>query len=115
MCCSGVYKLFSRKGQGIHFHNFPTEAKVKKLWIQKIKRQPGKNFKPASSYVCSSHFKKSDYFPNTGNKRAALRREAVPSKFDCWLTAEELEEKKAQKKKKKANEIYSNFSNFNRR
>ncbi|KAK3541229.1 hypothetical protein QTP86_016802 [Hemibagrus guttatus] len=65
----------------LSFHSFPTDVHLRKKWICAIRRDEGEHFKilRGSTYVCSQHFKESDYSKTTGRKR--LKHGAVPSRF----------------------------------
>ena len=70
--------------QKVSFHSFPQDKNVMKMWIIKIKRDPGDKF-VINQYtkVCSEHFIASDYFPTSDkpNSRRRLKPDAVPSIF----------------------------------
>ncbi|MCI4391516.1 hypothetical protein PGIGA_G00135480 [Pangasianodon gigas] len=65
----------------LSFHSFPTDVLVRKKWICAIRRDEGEHFKilRGSTYVCSQHFRESDYSKTAGRKR--LKHGAVPSRF----------------------------------
>ena len=72
----------------VSFHSFPTDSNRMKMWIIKIKRDPGPEF-VINKYtkICSEHFTSSDYFPTSDkpNSRRRLLPTAVPSVFQ-WTS-----------------------------
>ncbi|XP_017309237.1 uncharacterized protein LOC108256664 isoform X2 [Ictalurus punctatus] len=77
----------SSKQPYLSFHSFPTDVLVRRKWICAIRRDEGEHFKilRGSTYVCSQHFKESDYSKTSGRKR--LKHGAVPSRFQ-WTNPE---------------------------
>jgi len=70
----------------LSFHSFPSVKTDKgKLWIAKIRRDPGRNFKVnQTTKVCSLHFTVDDYISGDASihaKRRVLKASAVPSIF----------------------------------
>ena len=62
---------------GISFHKFPENEKLKRAWISRLRRE---NWVPSStSYVCSRHFNESDF--KVTEKRRRLLATAVPSLY----------------------------------
>ena len=67
-CCAiGCTNRLNKKGKdsGISFHRLPKDPNRQKMWLNKLKR---KNFDPsqmAALYICSEHFKASDYVVST--------------------------------------------------
>ena len=93
LCRSSSGEQFKRKRLGlppISFHCFP-DAKTEKgkLWIAKIRRNPGKDFKiTKNTKVCSLHFKPQDFLFSElyiDSSRPRLKPNAVPSLF-AWTT-----------------------------
>ena len=74
----------------VSFHSFPDPKTHKgKLWITKIRRDPGKDFKiTKNTKVCSLHFKPQDFLYSElqiESSRPRLMPNAVPSVF-AWTT-----------------------------
>ena len=58
----------------------PANIDLRRKWIAAIKR---KNWTPSDkTFICSEHFKLTDYLVLPGNSWLKLKPEAVPSKFD---------------------------------
>lgn len=55
--CNNSYA--NTKGQGIMFHSFPKDASIRKLWVNKCRRDGTWN--PDSCTICSQHFAEKDY------------------------------------------------------
>ncbi|XP_044751443.1 THAP domain-containing protein 6-like isoform X2 [Coccinella septempunctata] len=67
-----------RKGNGISFFSFPSDSKLRSLWVLAMKRE---NFEPTNSTVlCSNHFLESDVVRQFGQIK--LREGSIPSIFD---------------------------------
>ena len=89
----------------ITFHRFPVKDERRKLWISAINRI---NFIPSRfSFICSDHFKPSDFKPRDEqkkrSKRAFLKPNAVP--FGKSLAEERMEIKKTPLKLKKKEKV----------
>ena len=70
-------------GEKVSYFKFPTEERLKKLWIYAIRRDEGKNFQVSkNTKVCSRHFK-SDDLKKSLNGVVSLKNGAVPSVF-AW-------------------------------
>ena len=70
-------------GEKVSYFKFPTEERLKKLWIYAIRRDEGKNFQVSNNTkVCSRHFK-SDDLKKSLNGVVSLKNGAVPSVF-AW-------------------------------
>lgn len=54
---------YAAKNPYLHFHNFPTNGKVRQKWVQAIRREEGPVFviKKGCALVCSQHFTPDDY------------------------------------------------------
>ena len=67
-CCAiGCTNRFNKKSKdsGLSFHRLPKEPNRQKMWLNKLKR---KNFDPSQMsalFICSDHFKASDYKVST--------------------------------------------------
>ena len=67
----------SRKN-GLTFHSYPKDESRRKLWANAVRRQ---NWQPTnSSYLCSEHFKPTDFKENSTNMRK-LKDDVIPSIF----------------------------------
>ena len=77
------------KNKNVTFHKFPSDKIIAQKWKIAMKR---KGFEPAQySYVCSAHFKSTDY-ETVGQdgkplKLKRLKKSAVPSVFTAGLPA----------------------------
>ena len=93
LCRSSSGEQFERKRLGlppVSFHCFPdTKTEKGNLWIAKIRRDPGKDFKVTkNTKVCSLHFKPQDFLYSElyiESSRPRLKPNAVPSLF-AWTT-----------------------------
>ena len=93
LCRSSSGEQFERRRLGlpaVSFHSFPDPKTEKgKLWITKIRRDPGKDFKiTKNTKVCSLHFKPQDFLYSElqiESSRSRLKPNAVPSVF-AWTT-----------------------------
>ena len=60
-CTSSTHR--TRKGKDVNhdvsFHQFPMDLQLRKIWIQKCKRQDSIN--PEFGCICSNHFLESDF------------------------------------------------------
>ncbi|XP_045507739.1 zinc finger protein weckle-like isoform X1 [Colias croceus] len=72
-CC--VPQCMNHDREGLSFHSFPSNEKLKKHW-ETILKLP----KPASRFVrvCSEHFVKHDFFPGSNRQRHRLKKNAIP-------------------------------------
>ena len=81
-CCVYKCSVTSEKNPDLSFHSLPTEDKLKKAWICRIRRT---GFVPSNtSKVCSKHFVEEDFLPLKSDRpaefqRKRLRKTAVPS------------------------------------
>jgi len=66
------------RDNGISFHRFPKDEKLRRLWIRATKRK--KFFPCPSSVLCSTHFKKEDF--KSGTKIKSLKPGTIPSDFN---------------------------------
>ncbi|XP_058879601.1 transcription factor E2F6-like isoform X1 [Acipenser ruthenus] len=67
------------------FHRFPKEAKMRKEWVQKIRRDIGPNFQITdNTRVCSNHFKNVNFIKTLTGKRTLIAG-TVPTIFE-WTT-----------------------------
>lgn len=83
-CC--VYKCIASSvnevGRGRSFHKFPTDTKLRKAWLERIRRE---SFTPTdASLVCSHHFNKEDFCKTKTDtpfqfQKIRLTRSAIPS------------------------------------
>ena len=75
-------------GEKVGFFSFPKDASLKKVWLAKIRRDPGKNFNlNENTKVCSLHFEPCDIQKGYGGKMSLKRRnEVFPTKFN-WRTS----------------------------
>ena len=86
-CCVPQCTNYSAKTQGrVSYHRFPEDDRLKKTWIQRIRRE---NLPPIKNcYVCSDHFLPDQFETNLSlevlgvKSRARLKRDAVPSIFE---------------------------------
>ena len=81
-CCIYGCKNDSELHPDKHFHQFPSNKKLKTSWIQRVNRD---GFTPSKyTYVCSDHFLETDYSkPNPDTplqfRRKGLKRGTIPS------------------------------------
>ena len=93
LCRSSSGEQFEQKRLGlpaVSFHSFPDPKTERgKLWITKVRRDPGKDFKiTKNTKVCSIHFKPQDFLYSElqlESSRPRLKPDAVPSVFE-WTT-----------------------------
>lgn len=82
--CNNSLVATRKLNQQISYHTFPKDEKVRDAWIQKCKRDGKWNYK--SCFVCSIHFKETDYERDLQTellgicKRKLLKKDAVPSR-----------------------------------
>ena len=88
MCTSN-----SKTSPGLSFHGFPRDPVLKATWLRNIRRDEASGcFQVNSSTrVCSLHFLESDYHGSgrqrnrqTSRQNSFLKRDSVPTKFDCF-------------------------------
>ena len=88
MCTSN-----SKTSPGLSFHGFPRDPVLKATWLRSIRRDEASGcFQVNSSArVCSLHFLESDYHGSgrqrnrqTSRQNSFLKRDSVPTKFDCF-------------------------------
>ena len=74
------------EGHGnISYFKFPTDPKLRKLWIVKIQRDEDETFTIKDhTFVCSQHFLSDDYDFSQFSGRRYLHSGAFPSIFKCW-------------------------------
>ncbi|CAL8386485.1 unnamed protein product [Boreogadus saida] len=79
--CTSSHRKKSNRGQT--FHRFPNDLGLRREWIIKIKRDPGRHFK-INTYtkVCSEHFLP-DCLVKTKTGITKLKQGAVPTVF-AW-------------------------------
>ena len=78
--CNSDSRYENNNTEAVWFHRFPIDKTTRKAWIIKIRRDKGPLFNiTRSTYVCSLHFKPSDYKWSPVRKR--LIKGAVPSIF----------------------------------
>ena len=77
----------------VQLHRFPKDVNLKQVWISKLRRVVGDDWRCSdSSRVCSNHFLPTDYGRKDSNKwrkskspgKPKLTREAVPSVFTTF-------------------------------
>ena len=93
LCRSSSGEQFERRRLGlpaVSFHSFPDPKTEKgKLWITKIRRDPGKDFKiTKNTKICSLHFKPQDFLYSElqiESSRPRLKPNVVLSVF-AWTT-----------------------------
>ncbi|XP_046853169.1 uncharacterized protein LOC124446360 [Xenia sp. Carnegie-2017] len=94
-CCVPLCNGDSRYHQDLKFHRIPSAndgKETRKLWLVKIRRDEGPDFKISSSTrVCSRHFLEDDYLPPDNAGRCLLKKGSVPSQFD-WSSMTPKEE-----------------------
>ena len=81
-CCVPFCVNDSRYDLSLSFHCFPGDPETRKIWIQKIRRDPGKFFSITTySKVCSAHFTK-DHITVTQARKRMLKSGKLPTKFN---------------------------------
>lgn len=72
----------------VGFFSFPKDELLKKVWLTKIRRDPGKDFNlNDNTKVCSVHFEPGEIKKGYGGKMSLIRRhEVFPTKFS-WRTS----------------------------
>lgn len=83
-----VFGCRQKEEKGIHFHMFPRNETLKKIWEHRCCREKGWTSK-YRTVICSRHFEQNQYerYPNTlerlgyQNPRAKLKWDAVPTLF----------------------------------
>ncbi|KAM9826264.1 peroxynitrite isomerase THAP4-like [Syngnathus typhle] len=70
----------TRSVKGVKLHRFPRDAKRRKIWAEKVRRQHG--WKPNDySYLCDKHFDDSQRECKRADGKALLKPNAVPNVF----------------------------------
>ena len=84
-CTGAGYRMSG--GQKVTFHEFPSNEKLRKIWLIKIRRDVGELFSinKGITKICSLHFNESDFRTFAHGRR--LKSTAVPSKF-LWSKTE---------------------------
>ena len=97
-CVSNTKKQAVVNGRSVSFHSFPSDPKLVKDWIVKIRRDVNDDFQVNKhTKVCSLHFSEDSFYsgthkrtPAAGNttsqSRSRLRPDAVPTIFE-WSSA----------------------------
>ena len=81
-CCVPLCVNDSRYDPSLSFHCFPGDPETRKIWIQKIRRDPGKFFNVTThTKICSAHFTKDDFTVTQAGKRM-LKSGKYPTKFN---------------------------------
>eukprot|EP00795_Rhopilema_esculentum_P004025 gene4025-20194_t len=87
----------SRYQSNLSFHCFPKNEATRKVWIAKIRRDPGRAFSITNhAVVCSAHFRLKELKTSQAGKRS-LKSGAVPTIFS-WQ--EEKTKRKSPQKRK---------------
>uniref|UniRef100_A0A8C6T1M2 THAP domain-containing protein 1 n=1 Tax=Neogobius melanostomus TaxID=47308 RepID=A0A8C6T1M2_9GOBI len=81
-CKSGLYGCLFTSQPYLSFHPFPTEERMRLLWVRAIRRDEGATFtvRRGCTYVCSLHFQDDDIYV-TPKGRRRLKSGVIPSKF----------------------------------
>ena len=89
-CCVPLCKQkgnFDPQGNRVGFFSFPADQNIRKQWLQKIRRDVGRNFSlTKNTRVCSLHFCKEEIRTGLSGKKMNLAKDAIPSKF-AWRTS----------------------------
>lgn len=78
-CKESTYR---NKANKVTYHKVPLDAKVRKLWLQKIRRRDYFYNKTVNIFVCSRHFQESDFLARARSGLVYLKKTAIPSKFN---------------------------------
>ncbi|KAI3355224.1 hypothetical protein L3Q82_018087 [Scortum barcoo] len=80
-CSVPLCKTNKQRQPYLSFHGFPSDTAERKKWVRAVRRVEGPDFNVlrGSTFVCSLHFRETDYTPAVRCKR--LKIGAVPSRF----------------------------------
>ncbi|KAK3107158.1 hypothetical protein FSP39_008328 [Pinctada imbricata] len=87
MVMCSAFNCNTRPGQGLAMFHYPKDPRLRKLWIEKLKR---KNFSPSNhGKLCEKHFVETDFVVSRefaksigfDQKKLRLKDDAVPSIF----------------------------------
>lgn len=103
-CLNATGNPSIRLEQGITFHRFPKNPKLKKLWILRCGQ---KKITAESARVCSEHFLKEDYIDDMQNRllglpeKKWLKSTAVPSQNLPFYQAKKTNTARSERLKKR--------------